>query len=37
MIDFLMRTQYMMKQAEYLREHREGCCRALHIPCEGEL
>ncbi|MDR3578790.1 MAG: radical SAM protein [Oryzomonas sp.] len=35
-IRVLRRTQRMMKPAEYLREHREGRCRALHIPCEGE-
>jgi hypothetical protein len=32
----LLRTQRMMKPAEYLREHRESRCRATHIPCEGE-
>ncbi|KAA0895043.1 B12-binding domain-containing radical SAM protein [Oryzomonas rubra] len=32
----LLRTQRMMKPAEYLREHRASRCRAPQIPCEGK-
>ncbi|QEM68435.1 radical SAM protein [Geobacter sp. FeAm09] len=35
-IRVLLRTQRMMKPAEYLREHRASCCRAPQSPCEGK-
>jgi len=35
-IRVLLRTQRMMKPAEYLREHRESRSRAPQIPYEGE-
>ncbi|KAB0666666.1 radical SAM protein [Oryzomonas japonica] len=35
-IRVLLRTQRMMKPAEYLREHRANRCRAPQIPCEGK-
>ncbi|MGD0585453.1 MAG: hypothetical protein ABSA86_06715 [Oryzomonas sp.] len=34
-IRVLLRTQRMMKPAEYLWELRESRCRVPHIPCEG--
>ncbi|KAB0669807.1 radical SAM protein [Oryzomonas sagensis] len=35
-IRVLLRTQRMMKPAEYLREHRANRCRAPQITCEGK-